>query len=672
MDSVADGNRRQGERTKLHHWNGIDEVPIDVTHVRVDPSVTELRRISSYWQRGEYRVGRIGAFAGCVHLREVELPDGLRIIGRYTFYGCKSLLLVNIPSTVEEIGDGAFQNCETLAVVTLPDGLQRLGESVFSKCASLQRMKIPARVETIERSTFDGCISLIAVTFSDGRLNKIADNAFRGCTSLVDLTFSEGLTTIGFGAFHGCKSLRLIRLPSTVGTIDQEAFHDCERLAEISLPDAVKSIKGYAFSGCNFLNFRFPPLVTKLKLDSLGQCHDGLVSLELSESVNRLVEKYESTLLPSLRNIALPPGCKLRLEGGLNGWFDIKRVFPGRSCDEIATTLRGRFDELPVHKHCYYQSYQDHNAAVRELMSELDREISPCGVLHATGKQQDCLGMTPLHILACSTQQHRDLYRVLVGIYPETLIVKDKWGGVPLLYAVWCNAPAEIIQFLVESYKSHHPGYAFDWADMVMALCEARVPPEIVQKLVDVQESRFAEQPCDLQHVVIELARLDSRQENTPLFIRECTLTEVFRYVFQASVSKRLESLNVARWQEEIENHINGFPEVMKFREQYTTQYCRDTLTKSLYERLSFYESLKEASTMLELTMWKINIDEHGGNPDKRARVNQSVHRKAECRFNCGADIVVRNVMPYLLPASTAIPGMDRRLISQPRRGYTR
>ena len=88
-------------------------------------------------------------------------------------------------------------------------------------------------------------------------------------------------------------------------------------------------------------------------------------------------------------------------------------------------------------------------------MQSLKREINPWtlqppGQLNTSGKQQDCLGMTPLHILACSTKPTIEMIRLLIEKYPETLLMKDKWGDVPL-YALWCNAPAAVIDLLVES-----------------------------------------------------------------------------------------------------------------------------------------------------------------------------------------------------------------------------
>ena len=46
-------------------------------------------------------------------------------------------------------------------------------------------------------------------------------------------------------------------------------------------------------------------------------------------------------------------------------------------------------------------------------------------MLDPTGNEQDCLGMTPLHILACSSIHNLELYRLIVENYPANLITED-------------------------------------------------------------------------------------------------------------------------------------------------------------------------------------------------------------------------------------------------------
>ena len=68
----------------VYIYNGVDEVPRDVTHVRVELYVTIIPA---------------RAFNNRHELEEVELPEGLVTIENYAFYHCKSLKRVNLPIT---------------------------------------------------------------------------------------------------------------------------------------------------------------------------------------------------------------------------------------------------------------------------------------------------------------------------------------------------------------------------------------------------------------------------------------------------------------------------------------------------------------------------------------------------------------------------------------------
>ena len=70
-----------------------------------------------------------------------------------------------------------------------------------------------------------------------------------------------------------------------------------------------------------------------------------------------------------------------------------------------------------------------------------------------------------------------------------------------------------------------------------------------------------------------------------------------------------------------------------------------------MYSKLDFYESVKEASTMIELALWRVKIEECcNDHRSKRPRLGHEGNHRAPFRINCGADIVLRNVLPYLLP----------------------
>ena len=63
----------------------------------------------------------------------------------------------------------------------------------------------------------------------------------------------------------------------------------------------------------------------------------------------------------------------------------------------------------------FYQSYEvDDFVATRRLRDELDQ--------YNDFPAQDCIGMTPLHILACSTKQRIEMYTLLVQSYPVEIL----------------------------------------------------------------------------------------------------------------------------------------------------------------------------------------------------------------------------------------------------------
>jgi len=589
--------------SSVYVYNGVDEVPRDVTYVRVDQSVTIIPE---------------GAFRDRQNLKVVELPEGLIRIENDAFENCPSLMRINIPSTVEEIGDGTFSECLKLDDIVLPDELQRLGPFAFYECISLQRINIPSGIKEIKGGTF---------------LN---------CDGLQDIAFSEGLEVIGKDAFSGCKSLESVTLPSTIQVIGEESFERCLLLNEVHMPDAIESIRSRAFKNCNITNFRMPSQETGIDSDCIMK-NNCLVSLELPENIQECY--IRAAPLESLRNVTFPVPCGVNDDANdrFDEWTDMFVAFPDKNGDTILDALQKRFDELPIHKICYYQSYHDTETTMQNLKREINPWTSkPPGQLNTSGKEQDCLGMTPLHILACSIKQNVEIYQLLIEKYPDTLIMKDKWGDIPLQYAIWCNAPPELVNSLVESCKTLHPDYEFDWKGMILTLAKRDVPLANIQKLVNTQQSSFSDQEYDMQHAVTELAADNAIQAGIHFsgigFSGRCTSIETFRYMLQISVYKRLDLLSVSKWCEDLKDIISNFPEGANKRE---------AGTKALYDRLDTYESIKEGTPVLELALWRAKLDE-GRN--KRARTDDEVSYREQCRINCRADIIIRNVLPYLLP----------------------
>ena len=220
------------------------------------------------------------AFKRCSSLTTVtfEKESQLKTIGGDYYYGafsdCTALTSIEIPASVETIGNTAFSDCSSLATVTFEKGsrLKTIGNNAYYRCTSLTSIEIPASVETIEKKAFMHCSSLATVTFEKGsQLKTIAgdsyDGAFSDCTALTSIeipasvetieatafqfcsklatvTFEKGsqLKIIGggysssyyYGAFLGCSSLTSIEIPASVETIEATAFQFCSKLTTVT------------------------------------------------------------------------------------------------------------------------------------------------------------------------------------------------------------------------------------------------------------------------------------------------------------------------------------------------------------------------------------------------------------------------------------------------------
>ena len=308
------------------------------------------------------------AFHGRVKLQQVELPDGLR-----------------------KIWQGAFYECHTLRNVKLPEGLQEIGEWAFGYCHKLSRMKIPSAVVVIFRSTFYDCSELKRVELSEG-LREIRVTAFEGCYSLERINFPSTIKNIGYGAFCGAE------------------------LSSIDLPDGLEDIGERAFYSCRELNsMRIPPLITgSIPRQAFDNCH-SLFSLELSQGTNVICDGAFSECY-NLRNLAFPTDVEIG-RGVFCDCKDLLRLFGTTTQIEDAMFLR--FDGLPIHKLLYYQSYYPTEKMLTRLGAAMTSSAQ-------SGNQQDCLGMTPLHILTCSKKPNIELYKMPTKVYPENLVTEDR------------------------------------------------------------------------------------------------------------------------------------------------------------------------------------------------------------------------------------------------------
>ena len=172
-----------------------------------------------------------GAFQGQPKLREVILPEGLRIIAWMAFYDCRALETVQWNDDLEEIGDSAFSSSTSLREAILPESLRTLGGAAFEN-SGVETLRLPEGLTYISDSCFYNCQQLKAVELPE-TMETIGGAAFLCCTALEELTLPDSVRRISNDAFHKCTSLKYISLPEALRELDKTALSECDQLEEV-------------------------------------------------------------------------------------------------------------------------------------------------------------------------------------------------------------------------------------------------------------------------------------------------------------------------------------------------------------------------------------------------------------------------------------------------------
>ena len=79
-------------------------------------------------------------------INEVNIGNGVKNLGYYTFKGCKLLVSVTIPNNVTSGSSSPFGDCNLLKSVTIPRRMTNTGSYTFDYCG-LMRVSIPGGVD---------------------------------------------------------------------------------------------------------------------------------------------------------------------------------------------------------------------------------------------------------------------------------------------------------------------------------------------------------------------------------------------------------------------------------------------------------------------------------------------------------------------------------------------
>lgn len=175
------------------------------------------------------------AFANCVSLVSIRIPDSVKEIEDGAFRGCTSLTSIRLPKFVTEIEDTAFAECTSLMMITIPESVRAIGEGVFTGCTSLKFIDSPLipffkDADFIHRKMDDRSV------YVDGFVGKNSDVIVPAHVK------NFPVVKIGRCAFVENKTLETIRIPDSVKMIGDGAFEACSSLKSIGLQNRSKCL----------------------------------------------------------------------------------------------------------------------------------------------------------------------------------------------------------------------------------------------------------------------------------------------------------------------------------------------------------------------------------------------------------------------------------------------
>lgn len=207
------------------------------------------------------------AFYACYHLQTIVLPNSLQVISYRSFGSCYDLVKVHFPkdaasstsspssssSSLRVIGSRAFSRCPKLKTIQLPSkrcSLVEIGSFAFGGCRNMTgQLDLPNSIERIGECAFIGCKGLEGIKLPD-TMERIEEKTFAGCTNLTTVELPSTLVEVGSGAFEYCSSLTSIQLPCRIRHIGSRIFVGCSKLQTINVPTSIEMIEKYAFGGC--------------------------------------------------------------------------------------------------------------------------------------------------------------------------------------------------------------------------------------------------------------------------------------------------------------------------------------------------------------------------------------------------------------------------------------
>ncbi len=159
-------------------------------------------------------------------------------------------------SNVRSIGDYAFESCYKLTTIEIPKSVEYLGEGCFSQCLGFtdgltfertSGASFTTKLEVIRNYTFWNCQNMTSLDLPDNIIvieGQQSGSSMQYMTSLTHLNLPNTLLAIGPHFLCDASSLPEVTIPASVRYIDGACFHGCQALRKVYLLGPASALQG--------------------------------------------------------------------------------------------------------------------------------------------------------------------------------------------------------------------------------------------------------------------------------------------------------------------------------------------------------------------------------------------------------------------------------------------
>lgn len=203
------------------------------------------------YKDSEYKVLRY-AFYNKTQIRQITLPNTVRVYRGDVFNGCTSIIEVYYDGSIDdwchteffneysnpmaftdkfyildENGEISFngKNYTTISSVTIPTDITKLGSSLFMNIKTLENVILHDNITSIGSYTFSGCTSIKELIIPDS-VKSLGIYAFAYMTAPVKFGLGSELTSFSISSMSNYKGDYVI-IPAGVFSIADYAFYGC-------------------------------------------------------------------------------------------------------------------------------------------------------------------------------------------------------------------------------------------------------------------------------------------------------------------------------------------------------------------------------------------------------------------------------------------------------------